>query len=192
MCNLHDVSWGNRPTSTGAEAFTADKAKQDKIKGDYLVFRTNFTFGWIVANGGYFILILWLVEGNGHKTTVNNGTFGYLEIFSLYLAALVMFRFTFAALYILNWKIKYCCCRSYRVKHHDLQAEFKRIKARTNVHGESTDDEEMEEKVHTIFKTNEKAVRKKMKRGDSETGENQKKVDIHDATFEFMNDENLD
>ena len=25
MCNLHDVSWGNRPTSTGAEAFTADK-----------------------------------------------------------------------------------------------------------------------------------------------------------------------
>ena len=120
MCNLHDVSWGNRPTSTGAEAFTADKAKQDKIKGDYLVFRTNFTFGWIVANGGYFILILWLVEGNGHKTTVNNGSFGYLEIFSLYLACLVMFRFTFAVLYILNWKIKYCCCRSYHVKYHDL------------------------------------------------------------------------
>jgi len=26
MCNLHDVSWGNRPTSTGQEAFTANKA----------------------------------------------------------------------------------------------------------------------------------------------------------------------
>ena len=25
MCNLHDVSWGNRPTSTGQEAFTAVK-----------------------------------------------------------------------------------------------------------------------------------------------------------------------
>jgi len=28
MCNLHDVSWGNRPTSTGAEAFTANKKDQ--------------------------------------------------------------------------------------------------------------------------------------------------------------------
>ena len=27
MCNLHDVSWGNRPASTGTEAFTADKMK---------------------------------------------------------------------------------------------------------------------------------------------------------------------
>lgn len=25
MCNLHDVSWGNRPASTGQEAFTANK-----------------------------------------------------------------------------------------------------------------------------------------------------------------------
>ena len=27
MCNLHDVSWGNRPTSTGAEAFSAKRAE---------------------------------------------------------------------------------------------------------------------------------------------------------------------
>ena len=124
-----------------------------------MVFRTNFTFVWIVLNGGYLILILWLVNGNGHRTTVNSGDFGYLEIFSLYLAALVMFRVTFAVIYILNWKFKYTCLRKYRVQHHDLQGEFKRIKGRTNAHGESTDDEEMEEKVHTIFKTNEKAVR---------------------------------
>jgi len=25
MCNLHDVSWGNRPSSTGTEAFSANK-----------------------------------------------------------------------------------------------------------------------------------------------------------------------
>ena len=66
MCNLHDVSWGNRPTSTGAEAFTADKAKQETIKGDYMVFRTNFTFIWMVLNGAYLILILLLVEGAGN------------------------------------------------------------------------------------------------------------------------------
>ena len=132
MCNLHDVSWGNRPTSTGAEAFTADKAKQDRIKGDYLVYRTNFTFVWIIANGAYFILILWLVEGDGSRTVVNDGSFGYLEIFSLYLAGLVVFRVTFSALYILNWKPKYLCCHPYRVKHHDLKAEYKKIRDKTN------------------------------------------------------------
>ena len=66
-----------------------------------------------------------------------------------------MFRFIFASLYILGWKCKYCCLRAYRVQYHDLTGEFKRIKTRTNAHGESTDDEEMDEKVHTIFKTNE-------------------------------------
>lgn len=49
----------------------------------------------------------------------------------------------------------------------------------------------MEEKVHTIFKTNEKAVRKKMKKKKGDT-EKQEKVNIHDATLEFMHDENLD
>ena len=189
MCNLHDVSWGNRPTSTGAEAFTADKAKQDRIKGDYMVFRTNFTFIWIVANGLYLILILWLVNGSGHRTTVNSGDFGYLEIFSLYLAALVVFRVLFAVLYILNWKFKYCCLKRYRIQYHDLQAEFKRIKSRTNAHGESTDDEEMEEQINTIFKTNEKAVRKKRKKGAAAEEEEEKEFNAHDATIEFMNDE---
>lgn len=28
MCNLHDVSWGNRPASTGQEAFTDIKKQQ--------------------------------------------------------------------------------------------------------------------------------------------------------------------
>ena len=183
MCNLHDVSWGNRPTSTGAEAFTADKLKQDRIKGDYALFRTNFTFVWIIANGIYFILVLWLVEGDGSRTVVNSGSFGYLEIFSLYLASLVVFRVTFSALYILNWKLKYLCCRPYRVTYHDLQKEFKKIKAKTNIHGDSTDDEEMDEKVQTIFKANEKAVRKKMKKMESETSTKQ---DIHNATLNFI------
>lgn len=25
MCNLHDISWGNRPTTTGTETYTANK-----------------------------------------------------------------------------------------------------------------------------------------------------------------------
>ena len=118
-----------------------------------------------------------------------------MEVFSLYLAALVMFRVIFAVIYILNWKFKYTCFRRYRVQYHDLQAEFKRLKSgAANVHGESTDDEEMEEKVHTIFKTNEEKVRKKMhQRRDSRTGsETKHEVNIHDATIEFMHEENVE
>ena len=47
MCNLHDVSWGNRPTSTGTEAFSQNKLDQEKAKSDYLLFRANFVLFWI-------------------------------------------------------------------------------------------------------------------------------------------------
>lgn len=148
-----------------------------------MVFRTNFTFIWIIANGIYFILVLWLVEGDGSRKVVNDGSFGYLEVFSLYLASLVVFRVFFSGLYILNWKLKYLLCSPYRVKYYDLQAEFKKIKSKTNVHGDSTDDEEMDEKVHTIFKANEKAVRKKIRKLEDVEGTKQ---DIHDATLNFI------
>ena len=115
MCNLHDVSWGNRPASTGGETFTANEGKQEKSKADYMVFRTNFTFFWMISNGLYLVLILWLVNGSGDRTVVNSGSFGYLEVFSLYLAGLVMFRVIFAALYILSWKFSYSCSKDYRI-----------------------------------------------------------------------------
>ena len=57
MCNLHDVSWGNRPTSTGAEAFAAKRAEQEKLTNDYKVFRTNFVLCWLAANAAYYIAI---------------------------------------------------------------------------------------------------------------------------------------
>jgi len=65
MCNLHDVSWGNRPTSTGQEAFTANKNDQAKSENDYKVFRTNFVLIWLAANMGYYIMIVELVKSNG-------------------------------------------------------------------------------------------------------------------------------
>jgi len=57
MCNLHDVSWGNRPTSTGQEAFTDNKNDKAKAEGDYKVFRTNFVLCWLAFNVGYYIMI---------------------------------------------------------------------------------------------------------------------------------------
>jgi len=159
MCNLHDISWGNRPAdTTGAETFTANKKTQEKIKGDYMVFRTNFVFFWMILNGFYVVFILLLVNGTGHRTTRNDGSFGYLEIFSLYLAGLVVFRVVFAILYIIGWKWAYCCFKRYKIQHHDLKAEHKRIVERTNADGDSTDDETFEDQVNDIFKKKEKQI----------------------------------
>ena len=58
MCNMHDVSWGNRPSSTGTEAFTGDRNNQAKLEGDYKVFRTNFVLFWLIANIVYYIMIM--------------------------------------------------------------------------------------------------------------------------------------
>ena len=202
MCNLHDVSWGNRPTSTGAEAFTANKNDQEKIKGDYMVFRTNFVIFWLIANIVYYIMITEFVSNEKA-----DGSYGYLEYFSMVLAFLVLFRFFFGALYICSWKCKYCCCPKYKIQEQNLIDEFKNIKKRSVNNGElSTDDEEMEEHVNTIFRTNEQKIRDRdIKRGGdgkfddrqslassskhSKTGD---MVNIHDETIAFMHEEGKD
>jgi DNA phosphorothioation-dependent restriction protein DptG len=35
MCNLHDISWGNRPTTQGVEAVTINVQAQERLKQDY-------------------------------------------------------------------------------------------------------------------------------------------------------------
>ena len=49
----------------------------------------------------------------------------------------------------------------------------------------------MNDKVDDIFKKNEKKVRKKMKKKKADN-EKQEKINIHDATFDYMNQENLE
>ena len=58
MCNLHDISWGNRPSSTGTENITANKKDQANIEADYKVFRTNFVLFWLAGNIIYYIMIV--------------------------------------------------------------------------------------------------------------------------------------
>ena len=102
MCNLHDVSWGNRPSSTGQEAFTAKKKAQEQAKEDYQVFRTNFVFVWLAANVGYYILIIELRHSEGGRSdTLRDSDDGYLMYFSLGLSSLVLCRLVFSILYVL-------------------------------------------------------------------------------------------
>ena len=104
MCNLHDVSWGNRPTSTGTEAFSAQKKTQEELASDYKVFRTYFVFFWLVANACYYIMIVQFMGADNQK-----GAVSYLSIYSMVLSGLVAFRVIFATIYILRWKCRYGC-----------------------------------------------------------------------------------
>jgi hypothetical protein len=49
FCNIHDVSWGNRPT-TGQEMATVDAAKKEKLKQEYMVYRGKFLLVWMMTN----------------------------------------------------------------------------------------------------------------------------------------------
>ena len=60
MSNLHDISWGNRPTgqTAGTEAFSANNNIQRQTQLNYKAYRANFLFLWFCANGAYFVLVL--------------------------------------------------------------------------------------------------------------------------------------
>ena len=64
MANLHDISWGNRPTtaSTGMEGISAKANVQKETQINYKAYRANFLFLWFCANGAYFVLVLRLGE----------------------------------------------------------------------------------------------------------------------------------
>lgn len=82
---------------------------------------------WLLGNVAYYIAILEIIEASG-GAKVNDeraSDSGYLAGFSLYLAALVVFRIFFAVIYILKWKCRYCCSKKYKVNRVNLLDEFK-------------------------------------------------------------------
>ena len=189
MCNLHDVSWGNRPTSTGAETFTANKKLQEKTEGDYKVFRTNFVLGWLAANMGYYIMIVELVNSNSGGTVgeIIDSDQGYLTYFSIYLAALVLFRVIFSVIYILLWKFRYNCQGKYKVEERNLTQEVKRIR-KTNENGESTDDEEINAQLDQFYEQNKNDISKKL--FESMRDKNYDNS-VHDATLNYIGQKNI-
>ena len=60
VCNLHDVSWGNRPTSSSAQQDHA------KAASDYIAYRTNFVIFYILINVAQAIPIIVTSELNRH------------------------------------------------------------------------------------------------------------------------------
>ena len=142
--NLHDVSWGNRPTTTGTgtEAFSANLATQKQTEEIYQTFRANILFIWLCCNGAYFYIVLRLTS-SGDPQKVNDGSFGPLQGFTLFLAGIVVFRVFFASLYVCKWKWRYNCNKKYKITTYNLERNFNKLRAQQSGDNESSDDEEI-------------------------------------------------
>ena len=142
MSNLHDISWGNRPTaSAGTNALSGDAKKQQELKANYQVFRVNFLTFWIAANAIFAILVETYAQMPHHEEgkpiTVNDGSMGFLEIFAIYLACLVLYRVLFGSLHILKFKMRANCIKRYFVPKFNMHDEVKKLRQITTDWNES-------------------------------------------------------
>lgn len=131
MCNLHDISWGNRPSAaaaaTGTNAFSESAKKQAELKKSYEMFRVNFFVFWVVLNIVYVLFIGTAVASNSR--TVNNGQWHFLEVFSVYLAGVVVYKVVFAIMHLIRFKFRVYCYNDMRTERVDLKGEYERLKA---------------------------------------------------------------
>lgn len=144
MCNLHDLSWGNRPknddTGTSAHAETAKAAAE--LNMNYQMFRANFLCGWVILNALYIIVIS--AKVNLVKTVVNDGSIGFIEVFSAYLASIVVFKLVFAVLHLLRFKVRLACNPDLRVQVVDLVKDQRKRKTGDEESRESMLSQELE------------------------------------------------
>jgi hypothetical protein len=85
-----------------------------------MMFRVNFLTFWIISNAAYVNLIDLYVSKN--KQYVNDGSIGFLEVFSTYLAGLVIYRIVFALIHICRFKFRRSCLRGdYTVREINLR-----------------------------------------------------------------------
>ena len=130
MCNLHDISWGNRPNqhgSQGVEAVASTAIAQDKLKLDYQMFRAHFLYFWLIANALYGGFATTFTKMNlPHYTIGDHLTF--LDMFAAFVASIVVFKFLFALLYQLKWNCRRGYCKNHRKSILNMDGELQRIK----------------------------------------------------------------
>lgn len=109
MCNLHDISWGNRPAvvpgAAGTNQLTENAKKAALLKNEYMHFRVCFLFFWILCNFGYAVFIDGFVHARVDRRNCNDP--GFLLIFSTILAIGIVYKVVFAAIHIGKMKFKY-------------------------------------------------------------------------------------
>ena len=142
-------------------------------------------FLWLVCNGVYFLIILNL-PASTNPTVINDGSFAWLQGFTLLLAGIVMFRVIFSGIYILRWKIRFCCNKAYSVQSYNMEKVFRKIKKTANNGGMSSDDEEVIQRARKVYEEKRKRINKKKNLHDGMT-ERQKL----EATLEYLHDQKI-
>ena len=83
IANLHDVSWGNRPSNAGLS-----KEEQD-MKDDYEIFRSKVLLGWMFFNVGFGYIIIYLSRGGQNE---------YIVFLAVFVAIILWLRLLFSFL----------------------------------------------------------------------------------------------
>jgi hypothetical protein len=68
---------------------------------------------------------------------------GFLEIFAIYLASLVLYRVTFGILHILKFKFMRNCIKKYKTPKFDLHEDVKKLRKEITDWNESVADGDM-------------------------------------------------
>lgn len=136
MCNLHDISWGNRPTTaggaTGQNQLTSDQQKQLKLKNEYMLFRVQFLLFWIVSNVIYISMVQDIFKANSQERYCGNWSF--VDCFTCFLTCISIFKIFFASCHYLTWKFR-AFDKRYQCERFDLDKESKTL--RSNLNNES-------------------------------------------------------
>ena len=114
-----------------------------------MVFRVNFLTFWIIMNTVYALVVedyaQYSSSNFGEDIVVNTGTIGFLEVFAMYLASLVIYKVFFAAQHILKFKFLNNFSKQYKMPRFDLHEEVKRLRAETQDWNRSLDEGEEEQ-----------------------------------------------
>jgi len=120
---------------------------------NYQEFRANVLFIWLICNGAYFYIVLGL-SGSNDPTTINNGSVGALQVFTMVLAGMVIFRVFFSTIYVIKWKFRYCCNKKYKIKRFNLEKTWQK-RSKQEDEGLSSDDEDIYLKAKRIYLAHE-------------------------------------
>lgn len=97
---------------------------------------------WIAANGIYCLVINTITSRK--RDVVNDGSIGFLEIFSMYLAGLLVFKVFFATLHICRFKCRNNCCGDkHQVEKVDVEEQYRKMKRRGQLVGNDSEDDRL-------------------------------------------------
>ena len=97
---------------------------------------------WLFFNVVGAALATHFGSGSGNVKEINTGELGSLEIYSLFIASLMLFRLIFAVIYLLKWNCRQSCCKYYGKGGIDIEEEFQNAKRMGSAHESSDEDDD--------------------------------------------------